>query len=48
MGTLGPWQVIYVNDGSTDDTLTILKHLRANDGRLALVNLPRNSVRNSQ
>jgi glycosyltransferase involved in cell wall biosynthesis len=42
MQTLGTWQVIYVNDGSTDDTLAILKHLRENDPHVALVNLSRN------
>jgi glycosyltransferase involved in cell wall biosynthesis len=42
MATLGSWQVIYVNDGSTDDTLAILKHLREHDVHVALVNLSRN------
>jgi glycosyltransferase involved in cell wall biosynthesis len=42
MDTLGPWQVIYVNDGSTDDTLAILKRLRTHDSHVALVNLSRN------
>ncbi|WP_254073154.1 glycosyltransferase family 2 protein [Acidisphaera sp. S103] len=42
MTALGPWRVIYVNDGSTDDTLAILKQLRAGDSRVALVNLSRN------
>ncbi len=42
MDALGGWQVIYVNDGSTDDTLSILKQLRAGDGHIALVNLSRN------
>jgi glycosyltransferase involved in cell wall biosynthesis len=42
MTDLGPWQVIYVNDGSTDDTLAILKQLRATDPHVALINLSRN------
>jgi glycosyltransferase involved in cell wall biosynthesis len=42
MTTLGPWQVIYVNDGSTDSTLAILKQLRERDSHVALVNLSRN------
>jgi glycosyltransferase involved in cell wall biosynthesis len=42
MAALGPWQVIYVNDGSTDDTLAILQRLRATDGHVALINLSRN------
>jgi glycosyltransferase involved in cell wall biosynthesis len=42
MNTLGRWQVIYVNDGSTDATLSILKQLRAHDPHVALVNLSRN------
>ncbi|HET6307052.1 MAG TPA: glycosyltransferase family 2 protein [Rhodopila sp.] len=42
MTQLGPWQVIYVNDGSTDDTLAILKQVRTRDDHIALVNLSRN------
>jgi polyisoprenyl-phosphate glycosyltransferase len=42
MDTLGTWQVLYVNDGSTDDTLDILHHLRENDPHVALINLSRN------
>lgn len=42
MASLGPWQVIYVNDGSTDGTLAILQHLREHDEHVALVNLSRN------
>jgi glycosyltransferase involved in cell wall biosynthesis len=42
MTTLGTWRVIYVNDGSTDDTLAILKQLRESDSHVALVNLSRN------
>jgi glycosyltransferase involved in cell wall biosynthesis len=35
-------EVIYVNDGSTDDSLMILRDLHAHDGRLAIINLSRN------
>jgi polyisoprenyl-phosphate glycosyltransferase len=42
MDTLGTWQVLYVNDGSTDDTLDILRHLHENDPHVALINLSRN------
>ena len=42
MENLGTWQVIYINDGSTDHTLAVLKRLRERDNRVALVNLSRN------
>jgi glycosyltransferase involved in cell wall biosynthesis len=43
MATLGvTWEVIYVNDGSTDTTLAIIDALRQTDRRLALLNLSRN------
>ncbi len=35
-------QIIYVNDGSTDDTLQVIGDLRAHDARVALVDLSRN------
>jgi glycosyltransferase involved in cell wall biosynthesis len=35
-------EVIYVNDGSSDATLAVLRSLRASDGRVAIVNLSRN------
>ena len=35
-------EVVYVNDGSTDGTLAIVKDLRAKDPRVAIVNLSRN------
>lgn len=37
-----PWEVVYVNDGSSDATLVRLLALRAADPRVALVNLSRN------
>jgi glycosyltransferase involved in cell wall biosynthesis len=42
MAGLGPWEVLYVNDGSQDGTLARLRALRAVDGRIGLVNLSRN------
>jgi glycosyltransferase involved in cell wall biosynthesis len=41
-GLARPWNVLYVNDGSTDDTLKILRDLRAQDGHVAVINLSRN------
>jgi glycosyltransferase involved in cell wall biosynthesis len=42
MDTIGTWEAVYVNDGSSDETLTILCRLRNGDGRLAIINLSRN------
>ncbi|MDR3530346.1 MAG: glycosyltransferase family 2 protein [Rhodopila sp.] len=36
------WEVVYVNDGSTDATLPAMEALRRADGRVALVSLSRN------
>ncbi len=36
------WEVLFVNDGSQDHTLSIIKALRAADQRLSYVNLSRN------
>ena len=41
-GTLSPCEVIYVNDGSKDATVAVLKTLRATDPRIAILNLSRN------
>lgn len=38
----GSWNVIYVNDGSKDSTLSRLVELHANDVHVAVVNLSRN------
>ena len=38
----GDWEVVYVNDGSSDDTLGVLERLAAADPRVALSNLSRN------
>jgi glycosyltransferase involved in cell wall biosynthesis len=35
-------EVVYVNDGSTDETLSVLQRLRASDKRVAIVDLSRN------
>jgi glycosyltransferase involved in cell wall biosynthesis len=36
------WEVVYVNDGSRDETLAVMLGLRAQDPRVAVVNLSRN------
>jgi glycosyltransferase involved in cell wall biosynthesis len=36
------WEVVYVNDGSTDSSLDLLKGLQADDPRVVLVELSRN------
>ena len=36
------WEILFVNDGSRDNTLSIIKALRAADQRLSYVNLSRN------
>jgi len=35
-------EIVYVNDGSTDDTLDLLEDLQASDKRIGIVNLSRN------
>ena len=42
MDGLGTWHVVYVNDGSTDDTLALLLRLRTLDPLVSVVNLSRN------
>ena len=42
MAGLGAWEVIYVNDGSTDASLPVLERLRAADGRVGVLNFARN------
>jgi glycosyltransferase involved in cell wall biosynthesis len=37
-----PWEVVYVNDGSRDATLSVMLGLQADDPRTAVVNLSRN------
>ncbi|MGX9962480.1 glycosyltransferase family 2 protein [Roseomonas sp. F4] len=37
-----PWEVVYVNDGSRDATLSLMLALRMQDSRVAVVNLSRN------
>jgi glycosyltransferase involved in cell wall biosynthesis len=36
------WEVVYVNDGSQDSSLELLRDLQANDGRVVVVDLSRN------
>ena len=42
MARMGAWEVIYVNDGSTDETLALLTSLRAADPSVGVLNLARN------
>lgn len=35
-------EIVYINDGSTDNTLSIISGLRANDKRITLIDLSRN------
>ncbi len=43
METVGePWELVLVNDGSTDDTPSILASLHAADSRVVVINLRRN------
>lgn len=36
------WEILFVNDGSKDNTLNIIKALRIADGRISYINLSRN------
>ena len=36
------WEILFVNDGSTDQTLSMIKEFRAEDSRINYVNLSRN------
>lgn len=42
MGTVPDWEVVYVNDGSTDATLEIARSLHLRDTHVGLLNLSRN------
>jgi polyisoprenyl-phosphate glycosyltransferase len=39
---LGSWEVVYINDGSSDATLLVLEALHSADDRIAVVSLSRN------
>ncbi len=39
---LGTWEVVYVNDGSRDESLAVMRALRAEAPQVAIVNLSRN------
>lgn len=41
-GIGAPWEVVYVNDGSRDQTLAGMYALAEQDGRVSVVNLSRN------
>lgn len=36
------FEIVYINDGSTDDTLRIIKELRESDNKVTLIDLSRN------
>src|SRR5580704_5873018 len=38
----GDWEIVYVNDGSTDSSLELLKGLHTVDSRVVVVELSRN------
>ena len=42
MANLGAWEVIYIDDGSTDTTRAVIERLRRDDSRIAVVSLSRN------
>jgi glycosyltransferase involved in cell wall biosynthesis len=42
MADVENWEVVYVNDGSTDATLPMIEALRRSDDRVALISLSRN------
>ncbi len=42
MEPLGTWEVLYVDDGSSDDTRAVLNGLRLTDARVAVIALSRN------
>ena len=41
-GVVDDWEVVYVNDGSTDSSLELLKRLQAVDSHVVVVELSRN------
>ena len=41
-GVVDEWEVVYVNDGSTDSSLDLLKGLQALDSHVVVVELSRN------
>jgi glycosyltransferase involved in cell wall biosynthesis len=41
-GVAAPSEIIYVNDGSSDNTLALMRRLQAEDARIAIVDLSRN------
>jgi polyisoprenyl-phosphate glycosyltransferase len=41
-GMQSPYEIVYVNDGSTDDTLSVMRSLREQDPNVTIVDLSRN------
>jgi len=41
-GVVDDWEVVYINDGSTDSSLELLKGLQAVDSHVVVVELSRN------
>jgi glycosyltransferase involved in cell wall biosynthesis/peptidoglycan/xylan/chitin deacetylase (PgdA/CDA1 family)/2-polyprenyl-3-methyl-5-hydroxy-6-metoxy-1,4-benzoquinol methylase len=42
--TISQWEAVVVNDGSTDETATIVEKIAAQDGRIRLINQPNQGV----
>lgn len=38
----GNWEVVYINDGSRDDTLNVMRRIRSADSRVSIIDLSRN------
>ena len=42
------WEILFINDGSSDRTLEVIRRLRQTDSRVNFVNLSRTSARKSR
>ena len=39
-----PFELVFVDDGSTDESASLLRDIALEDGRVTVITLPRNSV----